>query len=115
MKQKVTITTKPGVLKVGDKVTLAKQPENQFDNEAITVMIDGPAGPESNGYVSAFCKTRKPGTVSAGRIYDRFETSIPAVVVAEGIVEVELADAGRMTDREHAACLEGAVGTHGQG
>ena len=92
MKQKVTITTKPGIVKIGDKVNLVKQPTNQFDQEAIAVVIDGPAGPEESGYVSAFYKTRKPGTISAGRIYDRFDFVLPAVVVAEGIVEVELAD-----------------------
>lgn len=90
MKQKVTITTKPGTLNIGDVVTLQKQPGNQFDNEAIEVLVNGPMGAEPNGYVSAFYKTRKPGTVSCGRIYDRFEDKIEAVVVAEGVVEVEL-------------------------
>lgn len=91
MKQKVTITTKPGNLKVGDKVVLQKQPGNEYDNEAIAVLVVGPMGEEApNGYVSAFYKTRKPGTISAGRIYDRFSDKVDAVVVAEGIVEVEL-------------------------
>jgi hypothetical protein len=91
MKQRITITTKPGVLKVGETVTLIKERANQFDNEAIAVMAHDPAGglrPE--GYVSAFYKTRKPDTISAGRIYDRFKDAADAVVVAEGIVEVEL-------------------------
>lgn len=110
------ITTKPGVLNVGDKVVLKKQPENQFDNEAIAVLVNGPMGAEPNGYVSAFYKTRKPDTISAGRIYDRFADSTDAVVVAEGIVEVELPDKlGQMTEAEHAACYEAAVGSHGQG
>lgn len=91
MKQYVTITTKPGVLKVGETVTLVKERENKFDNEAIAVMAQDPAGglrPE--GYVSAFYKTRKPDTISAGRIYDKFKDIIDAIVVDEGVVEVDL-------------------------
>lgn len=91
MKVKVTITTKPGNLKVGETVQLLKEPQNQYDNEAIAVMVSDPANLlKADGCVSAFYKTRKPGTVSGGRIYDRFDSCINAVVVAEGIVEVEL-------------------------
>lgn len=116
MKQKVTITSTPGTTKAGDKVVLQKQPDNKFDNEAIAVLVSGPVGFEPNGYVSAFYKTRKPGTVSGGRIYDCFADKIDGIVVAEGVVEVDLPEKpGQMTESEHAACYEAAVGSHGQG
>lgn len=85
MKQRVTITSK-NPLPIGTKVDLVKQPDNEFDGEAIAVVVAG----VQDGFVSAFYKTRKPDTVSAGRIYDRFDDSISGEVVAEGIVEVNL-------------------------
>lgn len=85
MKQRVTITSK-NPLPIGAKVDLVKQPDNEYDGEAIAVVVNG----VQDGYVSAFYKTRKPETVSAGRIFDRFADSIEGVVVAEGVVEVEL-------------------------
>jgi hypothetical protein len=85
MKHRITLTTKPGILNIGDKVTLTKDPANEYDNESIRVMFNG----VPQGYVSAFYKTRKPGTISAGRLYDKIPASIEAVVVDEGIAEVE--------------------------
>jgi len=86
-KMKVTLTTKPGVLPVGAVITLRKQPDNAFDNEAIQVLSDG----KEVGYVAAFYKIRKPGTVSAGRLVDKIPESIEAVVVADQVAEVEVA------------------------
>jgi hypothetical protein len=88
-KMRVTITTRPGNMSVGDKVRLVKQPDNQFDNEAIQIEINGGV----DGYVSAHYRSRKPGTVSAGRLYDRMAESIEGTVVDECIVEVELPEA----------------------
>jgi hypothetical protein len=86
-KMKVTLTTKPGVLPVGAVITLRKQPDNAFDNEAIQVLSDG----KEVGYVAAFYKIRKPGTVSTGRLVDKIPESIEAVVVADQVAEVEVA------------------------
>jgi hypothetical protein len=86
MKVRVTITTKPGKVAVGDKVRLVKQPDNQYDNEAIQVEINGGV----DGYVSAHYWTLKPGTVSAGWLYDRMTESVEGTVVEEGVVEVDL-------------------------
>ena len=82
----VTITTKPGVAKVGSTVTLRKEPLNQFDNEAIQVLIDG----QPDGYVSAYYKTRLPGTISAGRLYDQIGDTAEATVVSDRIVSVRI-------------------------
>ena len=87
MKLKVTLTSKPGVLPVGAVITLRKQPDNAFDNEAIEVLQDG--APVS--YVAAFYKIRKPGTVSAGRLVDKIPETVQAVVVADQVAEVEVA------------------------
>ena len=85
MKYKITLTTKPGQLPVGTVITLYKEVSNIFDGEAISVFSAG----EKVGYVSAFYKTRKPGTFSAGRIYDKLGYETKAVVVADQIAEVE--------------------------
>ena len=84
-KLRVTLTTKPedGVC-VGNTVLLKKQPDNAFDSEAIQVFNLG----EPKGYVSAFYKTRKLGTVSAGRLYDRMGDQVEALVVEENVAEV---------------------------
>jgi hypothetical protein len=87
MTYKVTLTTKPGVLAIGSQITLRKQPDNAYDNEAIQVFQDG----KEVGYVAAFYKIRKPGTVSAGRLVDKIPDSIGAVVVADQVAEVEVA------------------------
>lgn len=84
---KITLTTKPVVLAIGSQITLRKQPDNAFDNEAIQVLQDG----KEVGYVAAFYKIRKPGTVSAGRLVDKIPDSIGAVVVADQVAEVEVA------------------------
>ena len=87
MRMKVTLTSKPGVLPIGAVITLRKQPTNAFDDEAIQVLQDG----KEVGYVAAFYKIRKPGTVSAGRLVDKIPDTIQAVVVADQVAEVEVA------------------------
>ena len=86
MKLKVTLTTKPGVLAIGSQITLRKQPDNAFDDEAIEVLHEGKAV----GYVAAYCKLRKPGTVSTGRLYDKITPVYNATVVADQVAEVEV-------------------------
>lgn len=85
MKYRVTVITKEKELPVGTVVELRKQPDNAFDNEAIKVV----AGQDEVGYVSAFYKTRKPGTISAGRIYDKISDVAVGQVVENGIVLIE--------------------------
>jgi len=105
MNIRVTITTKPELAPVGTKVVLVKEPQNTFDDEAIQVIVNG--GRE--GYVSAFYKTRKPGTMSAGRAIDKIDSPVTGTVVEEGVVEVPVlavegdepdADMGRMEHDE---------------
>lgn len=88
MKVKVTLTSKPGVLVIGSSVILRKQPDNAYDNEAIQVLSDG----KEVGYVAAFYKIRKPGTMSAGRLVDKIPDTTTAIVVADQVAEVEVAN-----------------------
>ncbi len=61
----------------GDKVILEKEPDNQFDKEAIAVKMDvlGKIGYVANSY-----KTIIGDCFSAGRIYDKFEDKVTATV-----------------------------------
>ena len=70
-------------------LTLRKEPTNQFDNEAIQVLLhDG----QPDGYVSNWYKTRRPDTMSAGGLVDKIPDEIEAVIVdlAPVVAEVEL-------------------------
>jgi hypothetical protein len=80
MKYKVTLTNKIP-LPVGEKIELRKEPTNAYDNEAIGVWTRGVQG----GYVSAFYKTRRLGTISGGRLYDHIKDNTPAVIVEGGV------------------------------
>ena len=55
-------------MKKGMKVKLIKEPDNDFDKEAIRVEIDG-AG--KVGYVANSPYTVQGDSISAGRIYDK--------------------------------------------
>ena len=81
MKAKVTLTSK-SPLNVGAKVTLRKQPENEYDNEAIAVIL---YNGEPDGYVAAYYKIRSPGTMSAGRLVDK----IPGTEIIATIVDLD--------------------------
>ncbi|MFZ7132480.1 MAG: HIRAN domain-containing protein [Eubacteriales bacterium] len=65
------------VLKPGTVIRLAKDPDNEFDTEAIMAVID-PIG--QVGYVANSIHTVPMGCQSAGRIYDTFDNSIYAIV-----------------------------------
>lgn len=57
----------------GMDITLCKDLENDFDNEAIEARIDGLG---KIGYVANSINTTLGETQSAGRIYDKFEEKI---------------------------------------
>ena len=63
---------------IGTVLKLVKEPENEYDSEAIKVImpIIGTVG-----YVGNSISTVYQGTVSAGRLYDRFDDYIYACVV----------------------------------
>ncbi len=54
--------------KIGSIVKLVKEPENDYDSEAIRVELRY-AGP--SGYVANSVKTVAKGTYSGGRLYDK--------------------------------------------
>lgn len=87
MKYRVTLTCKSAA-PVGSEVTLQKEPENGFDNEAIRVLVDG----EPQGYVAQYYKLREPGTISAGRLVDKIPALVKAKVTDFGIAEVDVPD-----------------------
>lgn len=64
-------------IKPGDKVILEKEPDNQFDKEAIAVKMDvlGKIGYVANSY-----NTIIGDCFSAGRIYDKFEDKATGTV-----------------------------------
>lgn len=64
--------------KVGKILKLVKDPDNGFDPEAIKVTIPGI---DTIGYVANSINTVYSGTVSAGRLYDKFDDYIYASVV----------------------------------
>ena len=71
-------------MKPGLKVNLVKEPENEYDKEAIAVMLPGLS---KIGYVANSTYTVKGESWSAGRLYDRFGKK------ATGTVKIVLPDA----------------------
>ena len=68
----------------GMKVRLVKEPDNEYDREAIKVEMDGLG---QIGYVANSPYTVQGESMSAGRLYDRFgETAEGEVLYAEGEV-----------------------------
>ena len=63
--------------KLGKLLTLTKEPDNIHDNEAIKVSVPGI---DTVGYVANSSSTVYNGTISAGRLYDRFDDYIYAAV-----------------------------------
>lgn len=70
-------------LKPGMKLVLEKEPDNQFDHEAIAVKIKGLG---KIGYVANSINTVIGESVSGGRLYDRVGDTAKAkvVLVTEG-------------------------------
>lgn len=65
-------------LKEGMKVKLKKEPDNQFDKEAIQVKIKGLG---VIGYVANSTKTVIGESMSAGRMYDMFKDRTKGKIV----------------------------------
>ena len=80
------------LLPVGTKVELRKEPTNTYDNEAIGVWIQRGNEWTQDGYVSAFYKTRLPGTISAGRLIDKIGDKAPAVIVEVTKASIHIAE-----------------------
>ena len=75
-----------GFLEKGMKVKLIKEPENEFDSEAIRVELKGLG---KIGYVANSVNTVVGESKSAGRIYDSFKKKAKGKVVhitAVGVV-----------------------------
>jgi len=66
------------IFKVGQLLSLKKDYENRFDDEAVEAINDGVGG--RVGFVANSCNTVARGTKSAGRIYDTFEEKCQARV-----------------------------------
>ncbi len=67
----------------GDKVTLYREPENQYDNSAISVYSEF----GKNGYVANSEKTVRKGTLSARHLNELIDNGAAAVVVEGGYYE----------------------------
>lgn len=65
-------------LEPGMKVTLKKEPDNTYDNEAILVQMKGLG---KIGYVANSHKTVRGECFSAGRVYDKIDETAKAKVV----------------------------------
>ena len=63
--------------RVGEKLTLRKDHDDPYDDEAIAVYSDGGS---RCGYVANSVTTVARGTYSAGRIYDEFEEETKCIV-----------------------------------
>ena len=61
------------VFEKGMTVRIEKEPDNEFDKEAIKVMIDGLG---KVGYVANSPKTVRGESFSAGRLYDKIDDII---------------------------------------
>ena len=73
-------------LKKGDEVHLVKEPENEYDSEAICVELEGLG---RIGYVANSVNTRIGESMSAGRLYDRIGDEADGTVLhvmANGVV-----------------------------
>ena len=66
------------ILKEGTKLLLVKEPENEYDREAIRVEIPALG---KIGYVANSTYTVKGNSLSAGRLYDRIGNKAKAKVV----------------------------------
>ena len=86
----------------GRILTLTKDPDNIRDNEAIKVSI---SGIDTVGYVANSIYTVYQGTISAGRLYDRFDDYIYAAVafVTKASVIAAIVDKEEVENNPNAA------------
>ena len=71
------LLNKNNPLDVGNILTLVKEPDNNYDAEAIAVKLDD----EKIGYVANSTNTVVKGTMSAGRVYDKINDIQQAEVI----------------------------------
>jgi len=62
----------------GMKVRLEKEPDNEYDSEAIAVKMEGLG---LIGYVANSVRTRKGESISAGRLYDQIGDTASATIL----------------------------------
>ena len=67
-------------LEKGMKVALVKEPDNEFDKEAIKVEMEGLG---TIGYVANSPRTVLGESMSAGRLYDKIEERATATVLVK--------------------------------
>ncbi len=67
-----------GVFKIGTKYRLIKDIDNDYDDEAIKVVLGNNL---IIGYVANSSYTVIRGTLSAGRLYDKFDSQLDAKVM----------------------------------
>ena len=67
-------------LKKGTKICLEKEPDNEYDKEAIKVIYEGLG---KIGYVANSSNTVLGDSMSAGRIYDKIGKKAKVVLVTE--------------------------------
>lgn len=67
-----------GFMKAGMKVKLVKEPDNEYDKEAIKVKMKGIG---KVGYVANSTFTVEGDTMSAGRLYDKIGKKAKAKIV----------------------------------
>ncbi|MDO4493048.1 MAG: HIRAN domain-containing protein [Clostridia bacterium] len=86
-------------LEPGMEVRLVKEPDNEFDSEAILVKIDGLG---TIGHVANSVRTRIGESSSAGRIYDKFDTTARGIIRfnVDGGVVCELVLGENETDED---------------
>ena len=66
----------PGFFQVGDELTLKKEKNNEYDDEAIVASKEN----MKSAYVANSVSTVARGTVSAGRIYDLIEEEARCII-----------------------------------
>ena len=112
MKVFITITglkfhfgSKP--FEVGQKVKLVKEPDNEYDSEAIKVELPGLG---CAGYVANSPHTVLGDCISAGRLYDKIGDSATAKVVYvldnAVVCKVKYAGSEKLTDCTSPVCQE---------
>ncbi len=66
----------PGFFQVGDELTLKKEKNNEYDDEAIVASKEN----MKSAYVANSVSTVARGTFSAGRIYDLIEEEARCII-----------------------------------
>lgn len=101
-------------LKVFDRLLLLKEYDNAYDSEAIRV--EAPFVGKI-GYIANSVNTKAKGTMSAGRLYDKFEEHCFGVILfvtaENAILKVELPVLGKVKDEAEKDKFHDLVSNHG--